>query len=214
MFLAYKTDVNVQQNSSTTNYVVIGTSFLFFLLLQLGISSPESLALRSFDTNLLSYGFVQANWFQLLFNMFYLWLFGNTVCSVVGNVLYPALYISLTIISGVVHLLFSGNPLIGASGAIYGIIGCYFFLFPMSRIKCTWTNPYSKESDFYFKAYLIIGLWFLVNILGAIFSKRSLVYIDQMGGFIAGVIISWLMCKYRWIEPIKGEKNLFEILGK
>jgi membrane associated rhomboid family serine protease len=213
VFIPYKTDVNVKQNS-TINYVIIGFSFLLFILVQLGISSPEPMILRNFNTNLLSYGFIHANWFHLIFNMFYLWLFGNSICSVVGGAIYPALYLSLIIISGVFHLLFSDKPVIGASGAVYGIIGCYFFLFPMSRVKCFWFTFWFQRTEFYFKAYLLIGFWFLINLLGVALNEGSIAYVAHIGEFIAGVILSWLMCKYRWIEPIKGEKNLFEILGK
>ena len=210
MFLPYKADVNVQ-SSCEMNYMLIGFTFLLFILTQFDIGSFDRLVLRGFNTNLLSYGFLHSSWFHVIGNMFYLWVFGSVVCSVVGNASYPALYLSLIVLSGVFHLIFSGAPVVGASGAVNGIIGFYFFLFPQSQIKCFWLNIYSYRTAFYFKAYLLIGFWFLMDILGAFFNKGSIAHVAHIGGFISGIVIAWLMYKYRWIEPVKNQKTLFQL---
>ncbi len=68
---------------------------------------------------------------HIIGNLLFLWVFGNSVCAKIGNILYLPIYLFVGLCAGVSYLIFSGNmPMLGASGAINGIVGMYLVFFP------------------------------------------------------------------------------------
>src|SRR3954451_3002021 len=81
--------------------------------------------------------FLHAGWLHLILNMWTLWLFGPTVEDRLGPGRYLAFYLTCGVLASVAHAFFnptSVDPALGASGAIAGVLGCYFRLFPLARI--------------------------------------------------------------------------------
>lgn len=76
---------------------------------------------------------IHAHLFHLIGNLVFLWVFGNAICANTNNVIYPILYIAFGVLAAVVHNVLDGSPVIGASGAINGIVGMATALYPTNR---------------------------------------------------------------------------------
>lgn len=152
---------------------------------------------------------------HLLGNMLFLWLFGNAVCSKLGNVLYLPVYVGLGMIAAVIHLIFSGGSMIGASAAINGIVGMYLVFFPENSISCFfWLIFYPVR--FSVSGYWMILLWFAFDVLGALLSRNRLggvAYHAHITGFLAGFALAVIMLKKKYIVMLRDEKSLLELLG-
>jgi len=152
---------------------------------------------------------------HLLGNMIFLWLFGNAVCSKLGNLLYLPVYVGLGMIAAVTHLIFAGGSMIGASAAINGIVGMYLVFFPENSISCFFWLIYYPVW-FSVSGYWIILLWFAFDVLGAIFSRGKLggvAYHAHITGFLAGFVLAIIMLKKKYIVMLRDEKSLLELLG-
>lgn len=73
---------------------------------------------------------LHAGFFHIAGNLLFLWVFGNAVCSKVGNFTYLLFYLCVGVFAAAAHLVFSGGTAIGASGAINGIVGMFLIFFP------------------------------------------------------------------------------------
>jgi membrane associated rhomboid family serine protease len=177
-----------------------------------GITSE--LMLRGWSLKgLFGYMWLHAGLFHLLGNMLFLWIFGNAVCAKVGNVRYFLLYIFLGVIAGVVHLLSASGPVLGASGAINGVVGMYLVLFYENEITCLFVFwfivPYVRW--FAVGSVSMISFWLLWDIVGALRGGSGVAYFAHLGGFLAGFGAALLMCKKGWITMEKYEKSLLQI---
>jgi len=152
---------------------------------------------------------------HLLGNMIFLWLFGNAVCSKLGNLLYLPVYVGLGMIAAVTHLIFAGGSMIGASAAINGIVGMYLVFFPENSISCFFLLIYYPVR-FKVSGYWMILLWFAFDVLGAILSRNRLggvAYHAHISGFLAGFVLAIIMLKTKFIVMLRDEKSLLELLG-
>ena len=142
---------------------------------------------------LLGYMWLHVGYPHIIFNLIFIWVFGNAVCAKIGNVLYLPVYIATGLLAAVVHLVFDVRMAVGASGALYGIIGAYFVLYPYNSIKCF----------FWFLAYLrwfsIAGFWIILlrlafDIVGAISGyTEGPAYFAHIGGFVGGVALAMIL---------------------
>ncbi len=210
MFIPYKVDVDFSVEP-IANFLIIGLTCLLFILFSLQWIDLDFYLLDGFNASLFSYGFMHFSWPHLLGNMFYLWIFGNAVCAVVGNATFPSVYFLLIILSAIAHLIFNDAAAIGASGAVNGIIGMYLFFYPRSNISCMWTVVWAWGKTFSIKAYWLISLWFLKDIIGALYSEAPIAYEAHLGGFISGIVIAYLMYKYQWIKPQPTENTMLSL---
>ena len=162
-------------------------------------------------TGLFGYMWLHGGLFHLIGNLIFLWLFGNAVCSKIGNVLYLPVYIGLGLIAGMSHLIFTGGAVIGASGAINGIVGMYLVFFPENSISCFFLL-FIKPITFSVSGYWMILLWFVLDIWGAMKGGQGVAYFAHIGGFAAGFGLAILMLKTKWIVMERDEKSLLELL--
>lgn len=128
-------------------------------------------------------------------NMLFLWIFGDNVEDYLGHFRYLVFYLGSGIAGNVTHVLLNANsnaPSIGASGAIAGVMGAYFILYPRARVL-TWFPPIFL---FHVPAWLMLGYWFLVQFLRG--SVTAIATVSQgggtafwahVGGFVAGVLV-------------------------
>lgn len=138
--------------------------------------------------------FLHGGWAHLIGNMWFLWLFGNNVEDSMGRGRYLAFYL----LCGLGAALFqvavqpgSVLPLVGASGAISGIMGAYVVLYPRIRVHMfilivifPWT--------FTLPAFLMIGYWFLLQLFGGLVTSSDaggVAFWAHVGGFLAGVAL-------------------------
>ena len=128
---------------------------------------------------------------HLLGNMLYLWIFGKNVEDFLGHIRYIFFYMMSGFFAAFIHTLSDINsliPMIGASGAIAGILGAYFILYPRANISTLFIFI------IFFKiiqvpAVLILGLWFLLQVANAGGGGSSVAWFAHVGGFITGVFM-------------------------
>jgi membrane associated rhomboid family serine protease len=144
-----------------------------------------------FSLTIISSMFLHGGLVHLLGNMLYLWIFGNNVEDYLGHIKFIGFYLISGIFAAFIHTLSDLNsfiPMIGASGAIAGVLGAYLVLFPRANVSTLFIFI------IFFKiikvpAVLILGLWFLIQLLNAGTVGGSVAWYAHVGGFLTGVIL-------------------------
>ncbi len=202
--------------SPLANWILIGLISLVFILLW-GGALPEAALAHMVLTGwsplgMLGCMFLHTNLLHLLGNMVFLWAFGNAICAKVGNRLYPVFFLGLGVLSSATHLIFDGNPAVGASGAINGIVGMYLVFFPQNDITCFYVI-FVRVGEFTVSGFWMILLWLGFDIWGASTSEEGIAYAAHLGGFFFGVVVAAVMCWRGWAQPEPYEKNLLQVFG-
>jgi membrane associated rhomboid family serine protease len=153
---------------------------------------------------LLTSMFVHGGWLHLLGNMLYLWIFGDNVEDALGHLKYLCFYLMCGLIASLTHTflnLSSEVPVVGASGAIAGVLGAYMFLFPKARIRTVlillvFVRLVSVP------AVVLLGYWILIQILSGMtefgsLTRTGIAWFAHVGGFGAGFILIMMMRKRR-----------------
>jgi membrane associated rhomboid family serine protease len=125
-------------------------------------------------------------------NMLYLWIFGNNIEDVMGRTRFIIFYLLCGIIAIYAHAAVdpeSQIPMVGASGAVSGILGAYLLLFPGARIL-TLVPLFIFVTTVRIPALVFLGGWFLFQILPGFFMPREqggIAWFAHIGGFLAGM---------------------------
>jgi membrane associated rhomboid family serine protease len=142
--------------------------------------------------------FMHAGWLHIGGNMLYLWIFGDNVEDWFGHLPYLAFYLLCGVAATFAQLAFSMGstiPSLGASGAIAGVLGAYIVLFPRERV--TVLLDYGGIARV--PAIIVIGLWFVLQLFSGIGSVAAttdtggVAYMAHVGGFMAGLVITWIL---------------------
>ena len=155
-----------------------------------GQSCPD----KSVWLSILKSMFLHGSILHIVFNMLFLWVFGNNVEDRLGKVKFVAFYLLAGAAAAYAQsYLFpdSGVPLIGASGAVAGILGAYILMFPRARIR-TLLILIIFITMIEIPAYVMIGYWFLTNLLssvGSVSGDTGVAYMAHVGGFLAGMLL-------------------------
>jgi membrane associated rhomboid family serine protease len=144
----------------------------------------------------LSSMFMHGGWFHLIGNMWFLWLFGRNVEDVMGHCRFAAFYLLAGLVAAASQVLTdptSSLPMVGASGAISGVMGAYVVLFPTVRVHL-WIFLGIIVTRVNVPAYLMLGYWFLLQVLGTQVSALQaqgggVAFAAHTGGFIAGALL-------------------------
>lgn len=129
--------------------------------------------------------FLHANVAHIIGNLLYLTMFGAAVEDALGGWRFALYYLFWGVVAAMAHIIIdpaSSTPVLGASGAIGGVLGCYFLLFPSSRVTF-WIPPFVFLPLTAF-AFTLLGLWFLFQIF---FSQPGVANWAHAGGFVAGM---------------------------
>jgi membrane associated rhomboid family serine protease len=143
--------------------------------------------------------FLHAGFLHLFGNMLFLWIYGDNVEHRLGHVRYLCWYLGTGVAATLFHMLgASGSeiPLVGASGAISGILGFYFVWFPRNRVRLLWLLPPFLMQVFEVPARIVLGIYLLLeNLLPYLFvsGDAGVAHGAHIGGFLAGLAASWLM---------------------
>lgn len=151
---------------------------------------------------------------HLLGNLLFLWVFGNAVCSKIGNMAYFPIYILLGILAGLGQLAFDGGAAIGASGAIMGVVGMYLVFFPVNEITCYFVFLFILRpivQEFTLSSFWMILFWVAFDIYGAAMGGGRVAYFAHLGGFVGGMLLAVLMLKMRLVGVERYEKSLLQI---
>jgi membrane associated rhomboid family serine protease len=139
--------------------------------------------------------FLHGSWMHVLGNMWFLWIFGDNVEDYLGHFKYLIFYLLcgvLAMSAQVLVDLHSTVPALGASGAIAGVLGAYFVLYPKARVL-TWFFVFVL----WIPAWIILGYWFVLNFLSGTATALAVqshnmggvAFWAHVGGFIAGVLL-------------------------
>ena len=141
--------------------------------------------------------FLHAGWGHILGNMLFLWIFGDNIEDAFGHVKYLCYYIASGVAAGLFQYVFepySHIPVIGASGAIAGVLGGYLFLFPKARVDIL-----VLFKVFTLPAWVVLTAWFGFQVFGGLNAQidedGGVAYWAHAGGFIAGIALTAL---YWW----------------
>lgn len=170
----------------------------FFYLAERG-SSPATQYLPFF-TSL----FLHGGWLHIIGNMLFLWIFGDNVEDRMGHFKYLGFYLLCGLGAGFIHLYLNASssaPAIGASGAISGIMGAYFLLFPRARIL-TLLPIFFFLTLVEVPAFFFIGIWFLLQLARGTFAiiggyHGGVAWWAHVGGFLVGAGLVYLFANRR-----------------
>ncbi|MFG2511205.1 rhomboid family intramembrane serine protease [Streptomyces sp. NPDC048584] len=151
---------------------------------------------KSPELSVLTAMFLHGGWLHLLGNMLFLWIFGNNIEDRMGHLRYLLFYLVCGYAAAYGFAVLnagSGEPLIGASGAIAGVLGAYLMLYPKARV---WVLvPFLIFLPLRLPAWMVLGLWF---VLQAVYSSGqgvadagTVAYVAHVVGFVAGMLLAW-----------------------
>jgi membrane associated rhomboid family serine protease len=149
---------------------------------------------------LVSSQFLHGGWLHLGFNMLFLWVFGDNLEEEWGHLPYLAFYLACGVLAGLAQVLadpYSPVPMVGASGAIAGVLGGYLLLFPRARIDVLFIIVILIRIV-PLPAWLVLGAWFGLQLFGGFAADSAtggVAHWAHAGGFVAGVALTvplWL----------------------
>ena len=136
--------------------------------------------------------FLHGGWMHLIGNMLYLWIFGNNVEDVMGHARFVVFYLLCGILAALSHAVTdptSTVPMVGASGAISGVLGAYILLFPRAHVLVFMPGVGMMRVA----AGVVLGLWFLMQLLSGGISiggpGGGVAFFAHIGGFVAGMVL-------------------------
>jgi len=145
--------------------------------------------------------FLHGGWMHLLGNMLYLYIFGDNVEDRLGRGRFLAFYLICGLAAALFQVALSPSsqvPMIGASGAIAGVLGGYLLLYPRARVLVL-VPIFVFIRLIYLPAPLVLGLWFVLQLVSGAASLGSagggVAYAAHVGGFIAGLVLVKVMAK-------------------
>ena len=161
----------------------------------------------------LTSSFLHGGFVHLLGNMLFLWIFGNAINYKFGQAGYAGLYLVCAMAAGISHYLFQGGPVIGASGAINGVMAAFLVFFPRNDITVMWIiflRPrFSTVSSFW-----IILMWVAWDVFFLAIGVSSGVALwAHVGGFVTGLTIALLCLWTGLVKPTQDEQTILQVLG-
>tara|TARA_Y100000589_G_scaffold295809_1_gene302504 strand:- start:1302 stop:2000 length:699 start_codon:yes stop_codon:yes gene_type:complete len=153
--------------------------------------------------------FMHSGWMHFLGNMLYLWIFADNVEDKMGKKKFIFFYISCGLVAAISQAIInieSQIPMIGASGAIAGVLGSYMYFFPKAKILVL--VPFLIFFTIKVPAYILLLIWFLLQFYNFAINNidSSVAWLAHIAGFATG----YLYCKiyYKNVEVLKGKTKL------
>ncbi len=147
----------------------------------------------SFFTSL----FLHADWVHIITNMWFIWIFAKNIEDRMGHIKFLVFYLACGLMATYVQWYFEPDlaiPIVGASGAIAGVLGAYFFISPFARVVI-WLPLFFLPIFFELPAIAFLGFWIIIQFQNAtssiVFDNIALdvAWWSHLGGFIAGAIL-------------------------
>ncbi len=150
--------------------------------------------------------FMHGGWFHLIGNMWFLAIFGDNVEDVMGPVKFVVFYVLCGLAAAGAQMLSnpsSAVPMVGASGAIGGVMGAYAILFPRAPVHVL------VFFGFFFTrvvvpAFLMLGYWFVIQLVsGLVPGEAGVAFWAHIGGFVAGIAMVKVLCRGKRVEDCR-----------
>lgn len=138
--------------------------------------------------------FMHGSLMHLIGNMLFLWIFGNNIEDHLGKVKFIIFYLAAGIGASLIHVLFHFNsvvPVIGASGAVSGVMGAYLILYPHAKVR-TLVFIFIIITFMDIPAFLFLIVWFVFQFFYA-GSGSGVAWMAHVGGFVIGILLIKLM---------------------
>ncbi len=151
--------------------------------------------------------FLHGGWFHLIGNMWFLWVFGNNIEDVMGPARFIAFYLACGILAAMAQILTQPSspvPMVGASGAISGVMGGYLVLYPRVRVHMLVFLGFFVTTVAV-PAYFMLLYWAFLQLLGGLprlgaEAGGGVAFFAHLGGFVAGVALIKLFVKQRLVD--------------
>jgi membrane associated rhomboid family serine protease len=154
--------------------------------------------------------FLHGGWLHILGNMWFLWIFGDNIEDALGKVRFSIFYLLCGVAAAMAQILTSAHstvPMVGASGAIAGVLGGYLLLYPRARVRCLWILIiFITTIDL--PAWLLLGLWFISQFF--VPQGEGIAWMAHVGGFITGFGLIRLFVRARPLRPRRVDPHTLE----
>ena len=211
MFLPIKDDIPTASFPLVTIGLILANGLIFFHQITLDFAASQRFifqwgaipyqithgevlhALPSIPLplTLFSSMFLHGGFLHLIGNMLYLWIFGNNIEDTLGHFRFFLFYLMSGLFAGVAQIFSDPNstmPMIGASGAVAGVLGAYLLFFPGARVL-TLVFFFIFLKVIRIPALIVLGFWFFIQLLNASAGgEGSVAWFAHIGGFLAGLI--------------------------
>jgi membrane associated rhomboid family serine protease len=143
---------------------------------------------------------MHGGWMHLIGNMLYLWIFGDNVEDSMGRVRFIVFYVLCGVAAALAQAVpepQSTIPMVGASGAISGVLGAYLLLYPHARVLVLIPLGFIMQTV-HLKAGIVLALWFGLQLLSNMMAKPGtggVAFRAHIGGFVAGMLLIWIFRK-------------------
>lgn len=193
-----------------------GTRFLLYYgLIPCDLTGACEVLGRAFASDLTVFTsmFVHAGFFHYAGNMLYLWIFGNNVEDAMGRMRFLVFYLACGAVAAGAQVLIAPDsriPMVGASGAVSGVLGAYLLLFPFARVL-TLVPIIIFLQLVEIPAVIVLGFWIIVQLLNGLVTFDAegggVAWFAHIGGFAAGLLLiglfkrrtfPWGWQRYRW----------------
>jgi len=156
---------------------------------------PPEIALVPPAATVVSSMFLHGGWLHLIGNMLYLWIFGDNIEDRMGHLRFLMFYLACgvaAVFAQAVPAPESVVPMVGASGAISGVLGAYLLLFPRARVLVLVPLGFVLQV-IRLPAVWVLGLWFLVQLLSSLMApagEGGVAFRAHLGGFLTGLLLA------------------------
>ena len=156
-------------------------------------------------SHVLTHMFLHGSWMHLLGNMWFLWLFGNNIEDSMGHLRFLAFYLLCGLAAAAAQILTNPSspvPMVGASGAISGVMGAYLVLYPRVRVYTLVPLGFFITS-MALPAWVMLGYWFLIQFVSGLVDVGGegggVAFWAHVGGFVAGLVLVKLFARSDYV---------------
>jgi membrane associated rhomboid family serine protease len=191
------------------NTVVNGLIYQFGVVpvhFERALAGASSFSLPALSLTILTSMFLHGGWLHIIGNMWFLWIFGDNIEDYIGHFPYLLFYLVSGFVAAVSQILLnvgSQVPIIGASGAIAGVMGAYFVLYPRARVL-TLVPLIIFFTFWWLPAWIFLGVWFVFQFLSGTATSIAdtshsggVAFWAHVGGFVTGIVLIKLMPERR-----------------
>src|SRR5688572_5375936 len=138
--------------------------------------------------------FLHGSWMHLIGNMWFLWIFGNNIEDSMGHLRFALFYVLTGLVASLAHVFTdpsSAVPMVGASGAISGIMGAYLVLYPRAAVHTLFFFVFFIRV-IPLPAWVMLGYWIAIQVGSSALSPEGgggVAYMAHIGGFLAGIVL-------------------------
>jgi membrane associated rhomboid family serine protease len=156
-------------------------------------------------SHLLTHMFLHGSWLHLIGNMWFLWLFGNNVEDSMGRLRFIAFYLLTGLAAALGQIITAPDsviPMVGASGAISGVMGAYLILYPRVRVYVL-VPIFVFLTSIALPAWMMLGYWFLIQLVSGLLASDEVggvAFWAHVGGFVAGIALIKFFAREEYVH--------------